>query len=445
MSINLKEIFSKKNLTNNLSLKIASLVIAIVLWFIVVGITDPTVSSTYRNVQVKLVNASIITNNEKTLEVVDDSNILATVTVKAPRSVIRELGNSSENISAIADLTKLSSDGTSIPIELSTVKYNDKVESIKASENSVYVNIEKKLTIQLPLVTTTSGSIESGYVVGEIVPSQNQVKISGPASVIEKINKAAINVEIAGFTDNISTLSDIVLFDSNGEEVSLHNLELNASSVRVNVEILATKRVPISYSVMGSPAEGYAATGEVECYPETLVVAGSKADINKIESIKIPSAELNLTGQTDNLVAVLDASDYLPANVKLVESAYNGRVTITAFVEKYIEQTYATYLNSIKVDYVPVGYEAEIVSESDSVSFVLIGLAKDLEKVQMSQMDVRVDFSDYALSTGIEELSEGIYTLSLIMDLPDGVEMVEPVKLLVKLTEQAIIEEKAAE
>lgn len=434
MNAGLKKFFSKQNLLNNISLKIISLIVAVVLWFIVVGITDPTVTQTYRNVTVRLVNTSIITANEQTLEILDDSNILPSVTVKAPRSVIRELGNASENIIAIADVANLSADKTNIPIDFSTVKYNDKVESIKSSEESVLVNIEKKESIQLPLVTTTSGTIESGYVVGDVTPSQNQIKISGPASVIGEIKKAAINVEITGFTDNISTLADVVLYAADGTEVSQHNLELNATSVRVNVDILATKRVPVSYEVMGTPAEGYAATGEVEVYPESIVIAGNKSEINRITTIKVPASDLNLTGQTDNLVAMLNAGDYLSDNIKLVDSVYNGRITITVYVEKYVEQTYATYLSNVLADYIPLGYEAEFISDEESVSFTLIGLSKDLEKVQMSQLNMRVDFSDYALSHNVDEVTEGVYKMNLLLDLPEGVEMTAPVTLKVKLS-----------
>lgn len=434
MSINFKQLFSKQNLLNNLSLKIIALIVAVVLWFVVVGITDPTVTSTYRNVQVRLVNTSVVTGNEQTLEILEDSNILTSVTVKAPRSVIRELGTSSDNIIAIADLSNLSSDKTRIPIDLSTLKYNDKVESIKGSSDSVLVNIEKRETIQLPLVATTSGTIESGYVVGNVTPAQNQVKISGPASAISKVKKAAINVEITGFTENISTVADVVLYESDGTEVSQHNLELNADSIRVNVEILATKRVPIEFEIMGTPAEGYSATGEVECYPETMVVAGSKSEIAKLTSIKVPASDLNITGQTGNLNAMLNAADYLSESIRLVDSIYNGRINITVFVEKLVEQTYATYISNVVAEYVPLGFAAEIISEDDSVSFTLSGLSKDLEKVQMSQLNMHVNLEDYALSKNIEEFTEGTYKLPLLMDLPEGVELTERVILKIKLS-----------
>ena len=47
-------------LTQNVGLKILSLVIAIVLWLIVINITDPVQANPYKNVPVRLLNKETI-------------------------------------------------------------------------------------------------------------------------------------------------------------------------------------------------------------------------------------------------------------------------------------------------------------------------------------------------------------------------------------------------
>jgi hypothetical protein len=44
-----------------------------------------------------------------------------------------------------------------------------------------------------------------------------------------------------------------------------------------------------------------------------------------------------------------------------------------------------------------------------------------------------VDFSDYALMHDISGFKPGIYKLPLVLDLPDGVWMKEPVEVSVRL------------
>lgn len=429
-----KEKFSKKKLTENLGLKITSLIVAIVLWLIVVNITDPVISQPYKNIPVKIINSEVITDNNKTLEVVDGSSMVANVIIKAPRSTIQELGNSTDAIIATADMSNLSKDGISVPIEFTTSKYADKVESIRPSSDVLKVNIENRRTIQLPLNATTSGEIESGYILGNVIPNQNQVRVSGPESVINRVASAFVDVQVTGFTGDISTQADIMLFDSNGDGIPTGNLDLNVSSVRVDVEILATKKVPIYYSTIGIPAEGYGVTGEVEINPELIVIAGEKDFIDQITEVKVPAEELNITGQSDNLMVVLDIRDYLPEGIRLADDSNGGKASITVFIEPYVEQEFGVFPKNLSIENVPEGYEAEFV-EDKGINFVLVGLAQDLEKLQMDSLNARVDFDDYALLHDMSGFKSGEYDLFLVLDLPGGIQIKESVTISLRLNE----------
>ncbi|MBQ3891068.1 MAG: hypothetical protein II740_06930, partial [Lachnospiraceae bacterium] len=118
----LKDKFTKKTITQNIGLKLMSLAVAVILWFIVVNLTDPVITQTYKNVPVRILNADIITDDAKTLEVVDDTAVVPSVTIKASRTTIQELGNSIDSIVATADMKDLSADGKSVPIEFTTTK-----------------------------------------------------------------------------------------------------------------------------------------------------------------------------------------------------------------------------------------------------------------------------------------------------------------------------------
>ena len=434
---NLKDKFTKKSLTQNFGLKIMSLFVAVIIWFIVVNLTDPVITQTYKNVPVRILNSDVITDSGKTLEVVDDSQIIPSVTIKASRTTIQELGNSIDNIVATADMKDLSADGTSVPIEITTTKFADRVDAIRASSKTLYVNIENKKTIQLPINATTSGEIESGYILGSVAPNQNQVRISGPESVVSRIKSASVDVQVTGFTGNISTQADINVFDEEGEPISEKSLSMNVESVRVDVEILATKRVPIYYSTSGVPADGYAVTGEIECNPDAVVIAGSSAVIDNVNEISIPSSDLNVTGQSENMMLVLDLASYLPDGTRFADSSFNSKVSVTVFIEPYVEETYNVYLRNIKFADVPAGFEAEFASSEDDIEFTLIGLAQNLEKLQLSSLNYRVDFGDYSLGHDVTDFKEGTYNCEVSFDLPEGITLKDPVKLSVKLKEKA--------
>jgi len=432
-NFNLKERFSKQRLTRNIGLKIASLLVAVFLWFVVVNVTDPVITKTYSNVPVKIINSSVIENEGKTIEVIDDSNIISVVTVKASRNTIQELGSSIDNIVAVADLNNLSKDGTTVPVELSTSKYSDKIDSIRGTSSNIYVKIENRKTIQLPVSATTSGDIESGYILGSVLPNTNQVRISGPESVIDTITSANVDVQVTGFTGDISTQAEIALYDEKGNEVSKDNLTLNVREVRVDVEILATKKVPIYYATSGIPADGYELTGEVEVNPEVVTIAGSAATISTINSINVPSADLNVTGEHSNMMAVLDLNDYLRDGIRLADASASSNVTFTIYIEQTTTGDYSVSSKNISFENVPEGFEAEINSD-ETIEFTLRGLAQNLEKINTSKLNCRVDFDDYALLNDTTEFAEGSYICYLVMDLSEGVEVTEPVAVEVKLT-----------
>ncbi len=433
MKFNPKEFFSKAHLLNHIGFKIVSLIIAILLWVVVVNITDPVIPQTIRNVPVRFLNESLIESQGKTIRVLDGTDIVPSVTVRAPRSVLQEMGNTSDYFMATADFSKLAADGSSVPIEFTTTKYSDKVESIRSNSDRLLVEIENRKTVTLPIHYTTSGEIADGYILGKVTLGQNQIRVSGPESVIASISKASVDVMLTGFTEDISTLSDIVFYDADGEVVPNRELTLNMDNVRVNVEILATKRVPIYYATIGSPAEGYALTGTIDCDPDTVVIAGTTADIDDVTLVNIPASELNVTGQKANLSTVLDLEKYLPERIRIGDSKFNGKVSFTVYIEPLITDYFGVYMRNVEIRNIPDGFEAEFDEPEDNVEFSLTGLAQDLERLALSTLNYRVDFMAFGAENGVKEYHDGIYNLDLLMDLPTGITQKDTVRIKVKL------------
>lgn len=74
-----------KTITNNFSLKILAVILAVVLWVVVINIDDPTTSKTYTT-NVVAENTDYITSQNKYYEPLDSSNVVS-FRVSAARSV----------------------------------------------------------------------------------------------------------------------------------------------------------------------------------------------------------------------------------------------------------------------------------------------------------------------------------------------------------------------
>ena len=119
-----------KKIMANWGLKLASLIFAIIVWFLVTNINDPITSVRYTNIPVTIKNGNLITDKGQVYTVLDGSDTISSVTIYAPRGVIDSLSQS--NVVATADIQELSSLNT-ISINVTTNKYSDKIENIVLS------------------------------------------------------------------------------------------------------------------------------------------------------------------------------------------------------------------------------------------------------------------------------------------------------------------------
>ena len=406
----------KNSLMRNWGLKLASFLVAVILWVIVTNINDPVGTFRAYNVPVKIQNADLITNNGQVYEILDGTDVIDTVTITAKRSIIDSLNES--NIVAVADMNDLTRLNT-INIRLSTNKYNDKLESIKGNIDSVKLNIENERTKTLQLRTETTGTVKEGYMVGDMTAEQNLIAISGPESVISQVKRAVASVDISGFTNNIGTDAEIRLYDENDRLVTSNTIVKNISKVRVTVEILETKAIALNWKTSGVPARGYLATGEISATRNSVVIAGKSKLIESIDSIEIPDTILDITGVTENLETIIDLNDYLPNGVILAEEDFDGKVRVDVMVEPAVERVVAMQINRIQIMNMPEDFEYEILEEEDTYEITLVGLARDLDELDINTLQATIDIAAFMEERGMEEMSAGYYTIDLTFNLEE--------------------------
>ena len=92
-----------KKLLNNLPLKILSILIAIVIWYVVVSVNDPIVKERF-DVPVQVTNEAYIAAGKKTYQIAEEYQTV-TVTVTDNNSVVSRLKAS--DITVTADLTQI--------------------------------------------------------------------------------------------------------------------------------------------------------------------------------------------------------------------------------------------------------------------------------------------------------------------------------------------------
>ena len=420
----------KKLLTRNLGLKLASLLLAFVLWFLVAQIYDPKDTVTFNNIQVRLINTELLDEEGKVYEVLDNSNLVR-VTVTGPQSIVKsELRRS--DIIAEADMSKLTDINTIAITYYCENISNDSVE-IKGNHDSVRLNVEDKTSKWIKLESNTIGNVASGYMIGNVSLDQTNIEVTGPKSAISQVDHAGVDINVTDSTSSLSANVDIKLYDGDDNELTLESVKKNVDSAHMTVEVLATKEVPVEIEYMGVPEDGYMATGEVESSVPTVRIAGTVSTLAGISAITVPEDRMNITGQTDNLVDIINLKEYLPANVRLADKSFDGKITATVYIEPIVSKDLTVAAENISVTGVPDGMEAEITSTAEEYNITVSGLSRDVSILRDSSVTGILNLTQWMEDNGVEELTPGTYTIPVTFNLAEDITVAPDINIHIRL------------
>lgn len=420
----------KKALTRNLGLKLASLVLAFVLWFLVAQIYDPKDTVTFNNIQVRLINTELLDEEGKVYEVLDNSNLVK-VTVTGPQSIVKsELRRS--DIVAEADMSKLTDINTIAITYYCENVSNDSVE-IKGNHDSVRLNVEDKTSKWIKLESNTIGEVASGYLIGNVTLDQTNIEVTGPKSAISQVDHAGVDINVTDSTSSLSANVDIKLYDADGNELTLESVKKNVNSAHMTVEVLATKEVPVEIEYMGVPEDGYMATGEVESSVPTVRIAGTASALVGISAITVPEERMNITGQSGDLVDIINLKEYLPSNVRLANKSFDGKITATVYIEPIDTKDLTIPADNISITGVPDGMEAEVTSTAEEYNITVSGLTRDVSILRDSSVTGVLDLNQWMEDNGLEELTPGNYTIPVTFNLSEDITVDTDVNIHIRL------------
>lgn len=418
----------QNKLTANLGLKIASLLFAVVLWLVITNINDPLRTLRFYDVPVRMVNTDYVTDNNRMYEVLDNTDVVDVV-VTAPRSVIDSLSN--DNVTATADFKNITEDNL-VPISLACNKYPKNIESIVGDITAVELNIENKMSKNLLIKPLTIGTPEDGYLVGETTIGKNQVKVSGPESIVDKISKAQVTVDVENATNQVSTSAEVKLYNEDDEEIPKQKLTCNINTVDVKVEILSTGKVSFSIITAGEPAEGYLPTGDIEISPSELSVAGKTNIVSELSTIDL--GEIDLTGATGDVVKEIALEEFLPDGVSVRDDNLVENITAVAKVERIIAREFTIPNSNIRFINIPEGYAVEVADFEKDTVVELSGLAVNINGLTGADLNPVVDCS--ALFESEEDWKAGTVNGHLTLNVGDKVKVRQEDKLNILITER---------
>jgi len=418
----------KRKITDNIPLKIMSVAVAVVLWLIVVNIDNPIGTNYYTINDVELINKEYVESSDTIGKMCmpeqnQNSIKIAITASKKIRDKIKVT-----DISAVADLQQavsLDTNPVMVPITVTCSVPGVSSNDIKVTPQNLSVNLDEKETQEF-VVNVSRGDTKPGkdYEVGSLTANPEKVRITGPKTLVNKIDKVNATIELDGNTQDFTQDVNLTIIDKNQEALS--DSEMNSLRIENNAKVVVTARlwkirqgVGISASYVGTPADGYE-VGSVKTVPDTISVAGSTEGLESLAEnnnvITIPADSIDISGESKDVEKKISLNNLLPDNVKLTSDSSED-VWVTVNILPVGSKEFDIPTKNIEVKNKPD--DLQVTFETAQIELRIKSDTKN-----MDDLDAKKDIK---LSIDLDGKKEGNYEVPVKVVLPDGYETVEDV------------------
>ena len=432
----------KRKITDNIPLKIMSVAVAVVVWLIVVNIDNPVGTNYYTLNNVELINKEYVESSDTIgkmcmPEQSQDSIRVAITTTKKIRDRIKVT-----DISAVADLQQavsLDTNPVMVPITVTCSIPGVSANDIKVTPQNLSVNLDEKETQEF-VVNVSRGDTKPSkdYEVGSLTANPEKVRITGPKTLINKIDKVNAAIDLDGNTQDFSQDVNLTIIDKNQEPLS--DSEMNSLRIENNAKVVVTARlwkirqgVGISAGYVGTPADGYQ-VGSVKTVPDTISVAGSTEGLESLAQndnvITIPADSIDISGESKDVEKKINLSNLLPDNVKLTSDSSED-VWVTVSILPVGSREFDIPTKSIEVKNKPD--DLQVTFETAQIAVRIKSDENDMDDLN-AQKDIKA-------SIDLNGKEEGNYEVPVKIILPDGYETVEDVTTEVVISSGTAVDE----
>lgn len=329
--------------------------------------------------------------------------------IAAPRDIWESL--TTDNFRIVVDLYAVGGGLHELPLE--TERSDSRIRIIAAEPDTVTVALEQRMEKEVPVRVDLAGSPLPGYQfqTPELLP--DIVKVIGPASKVELVDAAWVDVEIGNAQSTVNVTQRATPRDAQGEDVSGVQLDPSVVQVTVPIEVVTTyKDVPIRVRVEGQPESGYWIS-RYFAQPASATLMGSPEELDGIDFVFTET--IPVSGATQTFATTIDLAR--PPGIDITSSD-----EVTVFVE--VLPILASVEIEVPVTHVNLQPGMEVTVEPATVAVTLSGPAPALRVLQRSSVIVSLNLSG---------VSPGTYALTPDVSTPPQltVESIDPPQLRV--------------
>lgn len=362
-----------------------SVAVALVLWGLVTTQQDPPMARTFNNLPIQS------TGMQEDLVIPVDLGT-ASILVEGPTSLVEEI--TAESLAPVVNVSGISEPGTYIvPVEINAPGVVER----EITPDQLSIIVDTSASRSFTLEWEVEPVDDPSRAVGEISPSLTEVTVTGPQSIVERVDRVIFQVDIGDRTSSYTGEFETIAVDSNG--VRIPEIEVRPRRVGASVEVEARGRlVPVLVPISGSPAEGYDVADQAV---SPLAVLLNGPDEVLADLVSVSTEAVDIEGASEALTRRVAVTS-LPPGVTVVDPRDGTVLVVVQFQQRGVSQPLPA--QPVLVDDLPPGYEA--VVEPTAVDVFIFAAEEVLGELRQGDVAPRV--SVRGLLPGTHELTPSV-------------------------------------
>lgn len=393
----------------NMFFKIASIVMAILLWGWV----------TYTNAGQALSGDQTLNISLMAKSVPDNVVIMSELPLVRIQLRVGNTTVSAKDLVAYLDLSGAAAGEQTFDVKINPIPG---VQVLDVQPKQVTVTLDTIQEKTVPVSVKVTGTPASGFEAAAALVRPSAVNVRGPASILANLEKVMTDVSVEDATESIDVTRPVTVRDKAGNAiigpdpmVNIFNLSPDAVQVIVPVmsKSLANKRIALQVSSTGEVASGMTLRA-LTVTPQSILVYGPEETLKTLDTLNVGPVDISGLSEDKVIPISLDKLK-LPQGVTV---AVGTSLTVLADIgPAAIEKTLLSV--PVQVRNLPEGLVLEQTALSTDIS--VRAYPEVLAGLNMDQLKLWVDASGF---------SAGSYpNTPVYWELPSGVEMVSSPQL----------------
>ncbi|MBQ7046207.1 MAG: hypothetical protein IJN85_00510 [Oscillospiraceae bacterium] len=378
-----------------------SIIAAIIIWIVVAIQFSPEDDRVVKEVPVKIDISNNVSNLG--LQMFGETEFYVDVTVQGKRYEVAESVLTKDDLVVTAKTNYVDSSGShTLKLEVNAKNpENMTYEIVSLSENTINVYFdyykEGEYTLESNIIYNGDSFVPDGYITDTPLLSANTVKLSGPTTEMDKIDRVVASVSLEDILTTTTALeAEIVPLSEFGGKLQYITVDDGTPDITITIPVYKKASMPTTVTFRNVPSAYSGSLPQFACSPAKLNFAMEESALSAITSLSIADIDFYMLDAGVNKIEV----DLLTLNgVKVQDNISKAIVTVN--IKNASSDTHNISSNNISFINVPAGYRA-VATQSGIYNVKVVGPQADLQNIAPTQLFAEVDLSevDVTKSTG---------------------------------------------